>query len=64
MLVGILCFQLAILIWELASGTVLGKGWQVWVTKEENPRKFWVILGLQSLLFLTAVVGVAVFICS
>jgi len=40
---------LALLLWQILEGKVLGPYWEVWVVRQRNPRKFWGIIAAQTL---------------
>jgi hypothetical protein len=60
----LLCLPVAVIIWEVSTGNILGRSWQVKFRKSDQPTKYWLIISVQSALvaiFILAIVFAAVF---
>jgi hypothetical protein len=38
----------ALLIYELASGNLIGLRWNVWATRDKSPRLYWSMVGMKA----------------
>jgi hypothetical protein len=61
MFVLIPIFPLALVLWELASGKVLGRDWKVLYQRVDEPNKYWRFVGLQ-LILICALMSVSIYI--
>jgi hypothetical protein len=37
---------LAIILYQLFSGNLIGLGWETWITRKDHSRKFWTVLAI------------------
>ena len=55
--VGMAVLVTSVLVYQLASGIVLNRGWRVWYRRSDDPKAYWTILLTQAglaLLILTS----------
>jgi hypothetical protein len=48
---GLLLFTACLavlLVYELASGNLLGLRWNVWTTRQKRPRLYWSVVGIKA----------------
>jgi hypothetical protein len=45
--------MLAIILFQLFSGKLIGLRWETWITRKDHPRKFWTVLTIEGAIVLT-----------
>jgi hypothetical protein len=43
---------LAIILYQLFSGRLIGLRWEIWVTRKDHSRKFWAVLAIEAAIVL------------
>jgi len=43
---------LAIILYQLFSGTLIGLSWGIWIKRKDQPRKYWTVFALEMSIFL------------
>jgi len=43
---------LAIILYQLFSGTLIGLRWEIWIKRKDQPRKYWTVLAIEDAIVL------------
>jgi hypothetical protein len=49
--------MVALVVAQAVCGVVLGGNWRPWYRKSENPRGFWTVIAIQSVMLLALALG-------
>jgi hypothetical protein len=45
-------FLAGVLVWQLVSGSGLGAWWYPRITRQDNPRSYWIVVVIQGAIFI------------